>query len=163
MKRKTRSAESAERSERREALYRQIYTQIFQKLQGDHQAELEEVELMKIRDILGDVLSGIDVRKTLGIKARRGAPPINEGYGLMVAAHYYAYCDTEPNEKSAASKVAEWWALSAAAVRRIARENRVRYLAWISQSRLPLDTPNIAQMRRAEIERLVRGAQRTYR
>jgi hypothetical protein len=140
-----------------------VYRTILKKLKGDDNAYLEEYEHHAIRDMLEVVLGGFDVRPILGIKPRRGAPPKNKGYGLALATHYYVFCDTEINEKTAASKVAHDWGLSLPAVRRIARENRVAYLEWMSRSRLPPDTPGIAQMRRAEIEQWIPFSIRTYR
>lgn len=139
-----------------------VFRNILEKLERDVNADLEQVERFDIRDMLKMVLQGFDVPKILGIRPRRGARPKNKGYGIAVATHYYLFCDIEANEKTAASKVAQDWGLSLASVRRIARESRMAYLAWMSALKLTSDTPELAPKVWDYLEPLIRSEIQTY-
>jgi hypothetical protein len=141
------------------------YRNILEKLERDVNADLEQIERFDIGDMLKMVLQGFDVRKILGIKPRRGAPTKNKCYGLGVATHYYLFCDTEANEKTAASKVAHDWGISLTAVRRIASENREAYLEWTSAATLilPADTRRLPQVARVYLEPWIHQMIQAYR
>ncbi len=87
---------------------------------------LDEFQWLEITKILGAIADGYDVRRDMGIKAKRGAPPSTQEFQKFIVRHVLALHARRPAlpEKVAQGMVAAAWGISDNEVSKLARKWR---------------------------------------
>jgi hypothetical protein len=91
----------------------------------DRDEQLDEFTRPEVLEILQALRDGRDARELLGIKPRRGAPPVTTKYRMWIAQHYHKLRSVPGSKESAdAQHVADAWKVGIQTVRKCFDEHR---------------------------------------